>query len=257
MSLARDKPSKPGFAVRSRLSKGEALGAVWLSLGSVAIAELAGRAGADIIILDLQHGLWERRDVEAAVGLASLTTPVMIRVAENSAFAIGSALDAGAAGLLVPMVETATQAQAAVAAARFPPHGNRSGGGVRPLSMGFANYLEQAAGIAVGVMIETVAGVKAARDIAAVPGLDFILIGTGDLSLSYAGVGQTGGVADACQTVRRACVDAGIACGMFTTSIDAARRAREDGFVLVVVANDIDLVNSGFAAAAEQFRAPA
>ncbi len=144
------------LSLKQRVAAGEALGAFWLSLGSATIAELAIPSRPDLMVIDLQHGLWERRELEHAVGLVRQSMPVIARVAENSAFAIGSALDAGVNGVLVPMVETAEQAQAAVAAARFPPRGIRSGGGVRPLAMGFANYLAQADDLFVGIMVETV-----------------------------------------------------------------------------------------------------
>lgn len=240
--------------IKERLAAGETLGAIWLSLGSAAIAELARGAGADLVVLDLQHGLWERREMEAAIGLAAVALPVAVRVAENTALAIGSAFDAGADCVLVPMVETAEGAAAAVGAARFPPHGFRSGGGVRPLAMGFGNYLSHAEGLAVGVMIETVAGVEAADAIAATPGLDFILIGTGDLGVSYAAVGRAGETETACQRVKAACERAGIACGIFTMNAEKARQRRDEGFRMVVVANDIDVVTGGFATAAEAFR---
>jgi len=240
--------------IKERLAAGETLGAIWLSLGSAAIAEMARGAGADIVVLDLQHGLWERRDMEAAIGLAAVKVPVAVRVAENTPLAIGSAFDAGADCVLVPMVETAEGAAAAVGAARFPPHGFRSGGGVRPLAMGFGDYLKHAEGLAVGIMIETVTGVDAAEAIAATPGLDFILIGTGDLGISFASAGRAGETEDACQRVKAACQKAGIACGIFTMNAEKARERREHGFQMVVVANDIDVVKGGFAAAAAVFR---
>src|SRR5690606_20750658 len=113
-----------------------------------------------------------RAGFEAATGASAWALPTLARVAENTPLAIGSALDAGIDGVLVPMVETAAQAAAAVAAARFPPLGHRSGGGVRPLAMGFDSYLRKAGSILVGVMIETAAGVDDAQAIAATQGLD-------------------------------------------------------------------------------------
>lgn len=239
--------------IREKLAVGETLGAIWLSLGNAAIAELARGAGADMIVLDLQHGLWERRDMEAAIGLASVRVPVAVRVAENTPLAIGSALDAGADCVLVPMVETAEAAAAAVGAARFPPKGYRSGGGVRPLAMGFGDYLRHAEELAVGVMIETVAGVEAAAAIAATPGLDFILIGTGDLGVSFGAAGRADEMEQACRDVQAACQSAGIPCGIFTMNAEKARERRGQGFRMVVVANDIDIVKGGFAAAAASF----
>lgn len=146
----------------------------------------------------------------------------------------------------------------AVAAARFPPLGHRSGGGVRPVGMGFGNYLTAAEHVAVGVMIETARGVDNAAAIAATSGLDFILIGTGDLGLSYADAADPEAAKQAgCAKVLAACRTAGLPCGIFTFDAAAAAVRRAQGFALTVVANDIDLVGGGFAKAAAAFRAGA
>src|SRR5260370_35090047 len=116
--MTRERPS-----LRDSLASGACLDALWLSLGSVAICEIAARSGAGLVVIDMQHGLWERASLEAAVGLASPHAPVMVRVADHSASAISQALDAGAEGVLVPLVETAGQAAAIASAARFPPAG--------------------------------------------------------------------------------------------------------------------------------------
>lgn len=241
--------------LKARMTAGETIGVVWLSLGHASIAEIAARSGADALVLDLQHGLWDRTSVEMAIGLAAGRAPVLARVLENSAAAIGQALDAGAEGVLVPMVETAEQAKQAVAAARFPPDGHRSGGGVRPLGMGFANYLREADAITVGVMIETVKGVENVAAIAAVAGLDYVLIGTGDLGISYKARG--GDAEAACEQVKAACNEAGIPCGIFTPGFREAASRRSEGYRLVVLANDIDALKSVFAGAAESFTSTA
>ena len=176
--------------LKDLFASGEPVGLLWLALGSPAVAEFAAHAGAGALVIDLQHGLWDRHSLEAAVGVAAPKLPVIVRVAENSPNVIGTALDAGADSVLVPLVDTAEQARAAVASARFPPHGNRSGGGIRPLAAGFADYLKRAEAVTVGVMIETAAGVANTEAIAAVEGLDYVLIGSGDLTISYAAQGR-------------------------------------------------------------------
>lgn len=236
--------------LRARLA-GPGLSLAWFSLGSAPLVEIAARAGFDAAVIDLQHGLWDRMSTHLAVGALG-PVPVLARVAAVNAAAIGEALDSGAAGVLVPLVETAEQARLAVAAALFPPDGIRSGGGVRPLAGGFAAYVRAHGRPLIGVMIETVAGVDNAAAIAAVPGIDLVFIGTGDLALS---IGCFPAIDDrherAIEAVHAACRAAGVACGIFTTSVDAALHRREQGFAATVAANDIAIVASGFAAAAE------
>lgn len=237
--------------LRARLA-GPGLSLAWFSLGSVPLVEIAARDGFDAAAIDLQHGLWDRMAMHLAVSALG-SVPVIARVAAISAAAIGEALDSGAAGILVPLIETAEQARLAVAAARFPPDGIRSGGGVRPLAGGFANYVRDHGRPLIGVMIETLAGVENAAGIAATPGIDLVFIGTGDLALS---VGCFPAIDErherAIEAVRVACRDAGVACGIFTTSVEAALQRRDQGFAATVAANDIAIVASGFAAAAER-----
>src|SRR5262245_49486989 len=139
--------------LRHRIGQGESIGVIWMALGSSSVVELAAQAKPDAIVIDAQHGLWDRKSIEDAIGIVSKAAPVLVRVAENSPFAIGQALDAGAEGVLVPLIETDVDAAAAVAAARFPPEGTRSGGGVRPLGGDFgAYYQSQLRRTVVGVM---------------------------------------------------------------------------------------------------------
>lgn len=235
--------------LRARLN-GPGLSLAWFSLGSAPLVEIAVRAGFDAAVIDLQHGLWDRMSTHLAVGTLG-QVPMLARVAAVNAAAIGEALDSGAAGILVPLVETAEEARLAVAAARFPPDGTRSGGGVRPLALGFAHYVRDHGRPLIGVMIETVAGVANVAAIAATPGIDLVFLGTGDLALSIGCFPEIDARHErAIEAVHAVCRDAGMPCGIFTTSVDAARHRREQGFAATVVANDIAIVASGFAGAA-------
>lgn len=236
--------------LRRRLGR-QPLAALWMSVGSATLIELSRQALADVVIVDMQHGLWDRTGLEQAVGAVAPGTPTLVRVAENSAVAIGQALDAGAEGAIVPLIESAEEAARAVSAARFPPHGNRSGGGVRPLAAGFIDYCVAAnERTVVGVMIETARGVKKAAEIAATPGVDFVLIGTGDLMLSL-GTTETD---PACRSVLKACQKAGVACAIYTMNAEAAAKRAAEGYALVTVASDIDVILHGFAGAMLHFR---
>jgi 2-keto-3-deoxy-L-rhamnonate aldolase RhmA len=226
----------------------------WFAMGSVPLLEIGASGDFDAAVIDLQHGLWDRMSAHLAVGALG-DRPAIMRVAHNSIPAIGEALDSGAEGILVPLVETAAQARAAVAAATFPLGGVRSGGGVRPLAEGFSRYHKRAVAPLVGVMIETVAGVANAAEIAAVEGIDLVFLGTGDLALSLGCFPEVDERHEAaCRTVFDACAEARVACGIFTTSPEAAAARLEQGYAMAVGANDVDVVSNGFAQAGRTAR---
>lgn len=230
-------------SLASRWRRGEATWGVWLGLGTPAVAELAAECGPDVIVLDAQHGLWERTMLEWAIGVAH-SCPVLVRVAGNRPELIGAALDAGATGVIVPLVETAEEAAAAVAAARFPPEGRRSGGGLRPLRDMQGYVARSAAETVVCVMVETARGLANAAGIAATPGVDMVFVGPGDLSLSLGG--SRDDLEAAIGQIRAACEAAGVACGIYTPDAEAARRRAAQGFRFVIGGDDIALLRQGF-----------
>jgi kynurenine formamidase/2-keto-3-deoxy-L-rhamnonate aldolase RhmA len=246
-------PTRP--SLRSRLARKAPLGAFWMSLGSATVVEIAAGAKPDAIVIDAQHGLFDRQTLEHAVGAASRHAGVLVRTSENTPMAISQALDSGAEGVIVPLIELDHQAADAVAAARFPPQGHRSAGGVRPLAGDFAQYCALAnAHTVVGVMIETQRGVRNAAAIAQTPGIDFVLIGTGDLAMSLGVVPGDPRHEQACRTVLEACRAAHLPCAIFTGHAEAAIARRREGYNLVVVANDIEIVGRGFSSAMKRFR---
>jgi 2-keto-3-deoxy-L-rhamnonate aldolase RhmA len=234
-------------SVLQKRLRGDGANAIWLSLGSAAIAEMAGLSRPDAVVFDAQHGLWDRQSLEAGIGaVRSLTVP-LVRVAENTPLAIGQALDAGAGGVIVPLVETAAEAASAVSAAHYPPGGNRSGGGVRPLIGGFGAYIQWAKHVVCAVMIETLRGLENCHEIAATSGVDMVFIGTGDLALSL-GM-KTQRIENACSSILKQCRASGTPCGRFTNDPAEAALRRKQGYAFVTVASDITVVGNGFAAA--------
>ena len=235
----------------------------WFMLGSAALVEIGLTAHPDCIVLDRQHGLWERMALEAAVGMARHHVPVIVRVADHTPGAIAEALDAGACSAMVPMVETAEQALAAVGASRYPPVGTRSAGGVRPLLAGTRVMREDGVWSSVGAMIETQRGVDNVEAIAAVPGLSYLFIGTGDLAMShgdYRDLDQgdrpelQARVEADCRRVLRAAHANGKPCGIFTTRLDDAVAQWRNGFDWVVSCSDIDAVRKNIAHASTVMR---
>lgn len=245
-------PAEP--TLKARLAGGPPLGAYWFALGNLAIIEAALHAGAEAVVIDMQHGLFDRTTMEAAIGIVPPSVPCLVRVEDDTPGAIGRALDAGAEGIIVPLVETAEQARAVASASHYPPKGIRSGGGIRPLR-DFASYYGAAAeAIAVGVMIETRRGLANAKAIAATKNVDFVFIGTGDLALSLGTPPGSEMHTRACRKIRDASRAAGTPCGIFTLEAEPAAARLAEGYAMAVVANDVTAIGSYFAGAESAFR---
>jgi 2-keto-3-deoxy-L-rhamnonate aldolase RhmA len=241
--------------LKSRLIGGPPIGAFWFSLGAPVLVEIALSRGAEAVVIDMQHGLWDRAGLEAEVGLCPPEAPCLVRTEDDSDAAIARALDAGAEGVIVPMVETAAQAARVATAAHYPPQGRRSAGGIRTLA-DFPRYRAGAAsGVTVGVMIETAAGVAATEAIAAAPLVDFVFIGTGDLGLAIGG--GTAALDDACGAILAACRNAGRPCGVFAMDVGSALRRAGQGYALTVVCADVISASAGFSDAASAWNVPA
>lgn len=200
----------------------------WLQLPGSASAELVGSVGFGFVCVDQQHGLiGDDALLPMLQALAATGTPALVRVTHNEPAAIGRALDRGAAGVIVPLVDSAEQTRAAVAACRYPPDGGRSYG---PTRVGWQPARPDPVCI---VMVETVAAVAALPEILAVPGLGGIFVGPSDLALS-AGLplsAQDGDPAfDALvDTVFGACGAAGTPVGIYCASAGHAQRFRARG----------------------------
>jgi 4-hydroxy-2-oxoheptanedioate aldolase len=156
-----------------------------LSLPGAALAELAG-AALDFAWIDLEHGALGLGDVqEMAVGLAAAGCAAHVRFPSSDPERLAAVVDAGVDGVVVPRVESALEARAVVARLRYPPAGNRGFGPRRAARYGRTRAFWAAAESRVrcAVQIESRAGVAAAAQIAAVDGVDALVVGCSDLSL--------------------------------------------------------------------------
>lgn len=240
--------------VLEKLRAGGCVGAMWATLGSPTIAELMVEPSCDAIVFDLQHGLWTRPTLEAAIGVTRGKAVPLVRTQDDSYFAIGNALDSGALGIIVPMVESAEQAARIVAAAKYPPQGRRSSGGIRPVIDAKRDVPQTNAAVLVAVMIETAIGVDNAAAIAATPGVDMLFIGPFDLSLSTGTFPDFGPKHEAAvQSVFQAAKKAGKHCGIFTPYVTLAADRRAQGFELVVIGYDQDQIQATSKAAIGRF----
>ncbi len=177
--------------VKEKLAAKEPTVGFWLSFASAAVAELVASFGMDWVMIDTEHGPASFETVEDMIrAIRPVPTVPLVRVQDGNHSTIKKALDRGAAGVLVPMVESAEQARGIVDACTFPPDGSRGIAGTRASRFGLdlRGYLESwNRDVVIALQVETRPGLEAVEAIAAVPGVDCLFIGPNDLS---AGLGR-------------------------------------------------------------------
>jgi 4-hydroxy-2-oxoheptanedioate aldolase len=243
--------------LRTASESGVALGA-WIFMREPLLSEAASKAGYDYVCIDLQHGLVGFEDLSEhlqAVALGS-AAPI-VRVPWNEPWMIGRALDAGALGVIVPMVNTAEEAARAVAACRYAPQGERSIGPIGAMTRHQSYFRQANADVMCIVMIETVQAVANIDEILAVPGIDAVYIGPADLSLTL-GLPPMSDQSDdrfheALEAVAAACERHGVVPGVHASPALAAAR-RETGFRMITVGFDHAPVVAAFTSDLERAR---
>jgi len=242
--------------ILARLRAGEVSTGLWMNAGSPLLAELGAHAGFDWILLDRQHGHWDDAATISAMQVIGATDTVPIaRVLRNDPARIGQLLDAGALGIVVPMVNTPQEAARAVAAMRYPPLGQRSMGGPRLRLYGEDYFAAANEEIMVAVMIETRQAAEHARDILSVPGVDLGFIGPVDLARSLGTWGQASEEHEAAiQGVLAAGKSCGTPVGIYAMSVEDAGRRAEEGFQFMPIANDIAILTGGMSDIVGQWR---
>ncbi|MGW2110223.1 HpcH/HpaI aldolase family protein [Streptomyces sp. NPDC001948] len=215
------------------------------------IAELCATLDIDFLVLDMEAGALSRQDVLRAVqAVSGRDTTLLVRVPSHEPSHIEHALDIGAHGVLVPKVDTREQAEQLASYTRFPPMGRR---GVNPVrASGYFSdvpgYLARANSEALClVQIESARAVEEAEAIAAVPGVDGLFLGMGDLAMSFGQPGVTTGprLDRARERTLRACRAHGLLAGAFAYGMDAAHSYSAEGFDVLAVGNDIKLIREG------------
>jgi 4-hydroxy-2-oxoheptanedioate aldolase len=242
--------------LRRRILAGETLFGAWASLDSPGSAELMGRAGLDWVIVDLEHG-----NATEATLLAHLTAievsgaVALVRPPSGERLRVGRALDLGAAGIVIPRLDTVDQVREAVTFLRYPGGGQR---GVALLTRGARLGTVNHAGVAalnediVGIVqIESPSATEAADEIAATDGVDVLFVGPADLSHS---LGIPGQFADeryqaALRRVVDACRAHGKAAGILLYEHATFRPHLDMGFTFVGIGADVSFVNDGIKAA--------
>jgi 4-hydroxy-2-oxoheptanedioate aldolase len=233
-------------SLAGRLRAREQLVGYWLTSDNAAMSERIARVGYDYVCVDAQHGLIDYAGcLNNLIAIDAGGSAGVVRVPSNDAAWIGRALDAGAQAVIVPLVNTADEAAAAVRATRYPPEGARSYGPMRSsLRIGPTPHVAND-GVACIVMIETRPALDAVEAISSVPGVDGIYVGPSDLALAL-GAGQPGDgpalpeYGAALNRVVEAADEAGIAAGMHCVDGSAAAQALRTGFTFVSISNDLN-----------------
>ena len=228
-----------------RLRAREKLVGTIVTLAAPEVAEVLSGAGFDWLFVDTEHAPLDMLAAQTLLSAASV--PCVVRVADGHEATIKKALDIGAAGIVVPMVNSASQARAIVQFAKYPPLGVRGVGIVRAqgYGFGFADYVKTAnERTAVIVQCEHVAAVEAIDAIAAVAGVDAIFVGPYDLSGSMGRLGDVEhpDILAALAKVRDACKRAGRALGIYVANAERARAFAAEGYSLIAVGIDAQLL---------------
>jgi 2-keto-3-deoxy-L-rhamnonate aldolase RhmA len=245
-------------------SGGLAVGMIIRLMRGVEIAAIAKSAGFDCLYIDLEHCSFSLETVsQICMTATAMGVTPLVRVPALDHAEIGRTLEAGAQGVIVPHLETRADAERLVQAAKFPPQGNRSLLGPNPHTLfrvGPAAETMQAMNAATLVvgMIESVTAVGNADEIAAVPGMDMLLIGTNDLcnSLGVPGALDHPGVRQAFETVAAACRRHGkhFGVGGLNARPDLAREMIALGASYVSAGSDTGFLMSAATATAKAFR---
>jgi 4-hydroxy-2-oxoheptanedioate aldolase len=249
--------------VKRQLRAGEPSIGTWLSLGSPLAAEQLSQAGFDWLNIEQEHAAVDATLTLSLLQAISLGDTVpMVRVPWNAGDWIKRALDAGAYGVVVPMVNSREEAELAVKACKYPPEGFRSVGGVRPRLYGGPDYVERAnEEIVVIVQIEHVEAVKHAREILSVPGIDAYFVGPNDLCMSLGlppslepDFPQFWAALDEVKRIGREC---GVAPGIHVATPERATRMLEAGYQFLSIASDAAFMATAASSAVKQLRVQA
>jgi len=247
--------------VKEKLKQGKPAVGFWISLPSPAIAEIMSGFNMDWLLIDTEHGSADYDIVEQLLRAMKGSEVVpLIRVAANDAALIKKALDRGAYGVLVPLVNTAEEAAAAVAACKYPPEGIRGIAGTRASRYGlvlgdyFRTWNDN---VLVGIQIETRQALANVEAIAAVPGVDMLFCGPNDLSANLNMFMQFDRpeFQEAVQKILAAAKKHGKAAGYMAVNAQAALERIKDGFTFVTAGTDARLLSSGVQSAMEQIQA--
>lgn len=244
---------------RQRFLSGERLLGTLLSIPSGAVAEILADTGFDWLFLDAEHGPLEVTELQTILQTVSRRIACLVRVPSQNEIPIKRALDLGAAGIIVPQVNTASEAEQVVQFSRYAPLGSRGVGISRAGGYGlnFQPYVASANDLTtVVVQAEHIRAVENIEEIVQTPGVDGVLVGPYDLSASMGLMGQIDhpDVVEAIDRVTRVCQAADMKLGIFSVTSDAILPYRDRGFTLLVAGVDTIMLGLGAAQLLHQMK---
>jgi 2-dehydro-3-deoxyglucarate aldolase/4-hydroxy-2-oxoheptanedioate aldolase len=231
-----------------RLREGDLLVGTFVSLGSPLVANVLATAGFDFVLLDLEHGAGDEGVLQAQMFAAEAGgAAAVVRTETFERIRIGRVLDLGAAGVMLPRVDSARQAAQATVHLRYPPEGDRGVAGAnraRRFGLRTEPFADASGEVACIVQIESDQAVAEVDAIAAVPGVDALFVGPSDLSHSLGVPGDldAGPFRDAVQRVLAAARAQGVAAGILAPTPERGRQFIADGFTLVGLGGDATLL---------------
>jgi 2-dehydro-3-deoxyglucarate aldolase/4-hydroxy-2-oxoheptanedioate aldolase len=246
--------------LKRNLASGKVCIGATITLNSTVIAEMMSHIGLDWVWIEMEHSaLTEENVLQMLQAANGSETNMLVRVPWNDKTMIKRILDTGPDGILVPLVNSAEEAEEAVRASKYPPVGERGGGLARAQAYGMhMNEYLQAANdeVMVVAMIEHIKAVNNISEILAVKGIDSVMVGGLDLSGSMGLLGQTDHpeVEGAIQKVLAASKAARVPCGIVTVSVDDANRRIEQGFTHMIMGIDVLYMNSAISSALAQVK---
>ena len=242
--------------VKRRLQSGEPSVGTWLALPSPEAAEYVATLPFDWLVVDTEHNAIDIRTLSQMFGvIAPAGIAPMVRIPWNSPENFKRVLDAGAWGVVVPMVNSREEAEMAAEATRFPPKGKRSVGGSMPavrFGTTGGDYLKNADDeILLVLQIEHIDGVEHADEILSVPGVDACFIGPNDLAASM-GIGlgvplesDNERLNEAIAEIRAACVRNQVAPGIHTSGAAGVNQRIAEGFQFLAMASELKYLQAG------------
>jgi 4-hydroxy-2-oxoheptanedioate aldolase len=241
-------------AVKHALKAGQPAVGTWLSLGSIVAARFMARAGFAWLTVDVEHSLvdWETA-CHMFASIADAGCVALARVPGNRHDHIKRVLDNGAMGVVVPMVNSRAEAEAAVAACLYPPVGNRSvGGSVHALNFGTTApdyYAHANDEILIALQCEHITAVESADSIFSVPGIDTIFVGPHDLAASMRSKdGKPPGAhatREALQHVLETCKKHKVAAGYHAANAEEARQKLDEGWQFIAISSELRMMLNG------------